>query len=138
MGKVDSVLPEIRGYRASDLERIEQIHKKQGLDYAMPRLSDPTFAIGAVASDSGVQMAGFAKITAEMFLFLDHDYADPETRWKLFLALHESVRRQAIEAGLQDLNFWLPPGVPEGFIRKLMQIGWSENTPWRQFTFNLR
>lgn len=128
----------IRAYEQEDLNRILEIHERNAHGFEFPNLNDPTFAIGAVASDSGVQMAGFAKITAEMFLFLDHDYADPETRWKLFLALHESVRRQAIEAGLQDLNFWLPPGVPEGFIRKLMQIGWSENHPWRTFTLHLR
>jgi hypothetical protein len=78
------------------------------------------------------------KITAEMFLFLDPDYGDPEMRWQIFIKLHEDVRKQALAAGLQDANFWLPPEVPEGFVRKLKELGWTEGLPWRSFAFQLR
>lgn len=129
---------EIRAFEARDLARLKELHAKQGFDYSFPKLTDPVFAFGSVADDGRPQMALFGKITAEMFLFLDPEYADPETRWGMFLRLHEAVRLQAAAAGLADVNFWLPPEVPEGFIRKLKQLGWTEGRAWRSFAFQLR
>lgn len=128
---------EIRPYQEADLKRIEQIHAKQGFDYPFPDLSDPAFALGSVADDGGAQAALMLKVTAEAYLFLDRDYGTPRQRWATFLQLHEAARRQALDAGLQDVNLWAPPDLPRGFIRKLGRLGWTRNC-WQNFSFRLR
>lgn len=128
---------ELRAYQESDLDRVKEIHRKQGFDYPFPDLSDPVFAVGCVAEDGEAQAALFLKITAEAYLFLDPEYANPRERWKTFLQVHETVRRQALALGLQDVNLWAPPGVKEGFLRKMRKLGWREDN-WRTFTFQVR
>lgn len=107
----------------------------------MPDLSDPVFAVGAVAEDeSGIpQVAAFLKITAEAYLFLDPEYATPRQRWTTLLAVHEAVRRQAAELGLSEVTAWIPPNLPKAFHRRLSRLGWQEEPEeWKRRAFHIR
>lgn len=91
-----------------------------------------------MAEDGDVQMAAFLKVEAEAFLFVDSDYGSPQDRWRMLLQLHEEVRFQAREMGLSEVNLWAPPEVPKAFLRRLSKLGWSEDRPWKTFTYRLR
>ena len=128
---------EIRAYQTSDLDRIREMHAKQNFAYPFPDLDDPTFAIGQVAEDGKVQQAWFGKIHAELYLFLDPDYADPLTRWQTILRMHEGMRRAALGLGLDSVSCWIPPELPKAFKRRLQRLGWSKDR-WESFSFRLR
>jgi hypothetical protein len=130
----------IRTYRESDLKRINELHRKQGFDYAMPDLGDPVFAISSVANEDGqAQVAAFVKVVGEAYLFVDPEYADPRTRWQTLLQVHEDVRRQAAELGLSEVTCWLPPNLPRAFERRLKRLGWQEEpTNWKRAAYHIR
>lgn len=131
--------PTLRAYQASDLERLRAMHAKQGFNYELPDLSDPTFTAGTVAEDeNGVpQGAIFLRITAEAYLLADPQYGTPRDRWRIFLNLHESVRWQARELGLHDVHAFLPPELGKGFDRRLGKLGWTRDA-WRVLNIRLR
>ena len=137
---------EIRAYRESDLERIKEMHKRQNFPYPFPALSDPTFVVGAVAEEQGqAEMAVFLKVSAEVYMILDPDHGTPRDRWQGLLQIHEAVRRQAVDLGLESLQCWIPPelakktttGREASFVRRLGSLGWTEDA-WRSFCFRLR
>lgn len=135
----------LREYRPSDLERIKQIHRNQGFTFDFPDLSDPVFAASSVAEDGEVQMAAFLKVHAEAYLFADPDYGTPQDRWRMLLEIHESLRTQAKEMGLQGVTIWLPPelakktstGRDSAFVRRLQKLGWEKDA-WQAFSFPVR
>lgn len=136
---------EIRAYKQEDLQRIREIHRKQGFLYPMPDLSDPVFAVGCVAEDGVAQVAAFLKIQAEAYLFVDSDYATPRERWKALLQVHEAVRRQAAALGLSEVQVWIPPelakktstGRESPFVRRLEKLGWGKED-WTSLSFRIR
>lgn len=138
--------PTLRAYQASDLERLKRIHAKQGFSYELPDLSDPIFPVGCVAEENGEpQMAAFLKIHAEAYLLADPDYGTPRDRWRMLLAVHESVRWQARELGLDSVTCWIPPsltkktntGQDSAFVRRLRKLGWGRDE-WEAFSFRVR
>lgn len=129
----------LRSYRESDLERLKQIHAKQGFPYDFPDLTDATFAVGCMAEDDSGQLnAGlFLRITAEAYLLLDPESGTPAERKETFLAVHENVRQNALGIGLQDVHAFLPPTLSKAFDRRLKKLGWSQET-WRALSYRLR
>lgn len=90
-----------------------------------------------MAEDGEAQMAAFLKVHAEAYLFVDPEYATPEARWQTLLQVHEAVRRQAADLGLDSVTCWLPPNLPKSFARRLKKLGWGEDT-WKAFSFRIR
>jgi hypothetical protein len=127
----------LRQYRESDLERLKEIHRKQGFEYPMPDLSDPTFITGAVMEDGEAQSALFLRLTAEAYLFMDPTAGTPRDRWQSFLELHENARAMALKIGLQDVHAFLPPNLGTGFDRRLKKLGWGSDT-WRVYSYRVR
>ena len=129
----------LRAYRNEDLERIKQLHAKQGFGFPFPDLDDPVFAVGCVAEEDGeAQMAAFIRITSEAYLFVDSDHGTPEERWQALLGIHEVVRQNTRDLGLQDVHAFLPPELGKGFERRLKKLGWGKEEPWRVYSFRVR
>ena len=132
----------LREYRESDLERLREIHRKQGFNFPFPEI-DEAFACGCVAVDEQdcVQMAGFIKISSEAYLFSDRNAGTAKERWQALLGIHETIRRDATSLGLQEVELWLPPELTTGpnspFVRRLKRLGWTEST-WKNLMFRLR
>lgn len=111
----------------------------QGFAYQFPDLNDPVFPIGAVAEDGEAQMAGFLKITAETYLFVNSEYADPLTRWQTLLRLHDAVTRDAAKLGLSEISCVVPPNLSKAFHRRLERLGWQEEPKeWKRMSLHLR
>jgi len=136
----------IRNYTDGDLAELKRLHTQQGFEYDFPDLSDPTFAVGRVAEEDGrPRMAAFLKIHAEAFLLVDQNFGTPRDRWKMLLELHEAVRSDAKELGLQGVTCWIPPeltkktsmGQDSAFVRRLRKLGWNRDL-WEAFSFRLR
>ena len=128
----------IREYRESDLERLKELHRKQGFAYPFPELNDPVFAVGAVAEQNGeAQMAAFLKIHGEAYLFLDPSQGPPEERWKTLLEIHAAVRRQAEELGLDSVTCWIPPNLEKSFAKRLRKLGWAKDE-WAAYSYRIR
>ncbi len=129
----------IRKYRQSDLARIQELHRRQGFEFDFPDLSDPVFAVSSVVEDGEAQMAAFLKITAESYLFVNPEYADPLARWQTLLRVHEDVKRQATDLGLSEVTCWLPPNLSRAFQRRLRKLGWQEEPEeWKRRAFHIR
>lgn len=126
----------IRPYKQSDLDRIKELHRKQGEQYLFPNLNDPVFAIGQVAEDG---TAAFVKIVGEAYLFLDPEQGTPRQRWQSLLGIHEAVRREAAELGLSEVGCYIPPNLGKAFHRRLTKLGWQmEPSDWQRAAYHLR
>lgn len=106
--------------------------RRQGFAYELPPL-DEKFAVRAVLEgDSGPEMALMLRKTVEAF-FLSDKTGAPEKRWVNFMALHESVRLEALRLGFTDVQAMLPPQISRSFGKRLGYLGWRMNT-WPLFT----
>jgi hypothetical protein len=142
---MDGTRTAIRGYQASDLERLKDLHRMQGFEYNFPDLSDPVFALNSVVEDGEIQAAAFVKILGEAYLFINPEYADPLTRWQMLLRVHEDMRRQASDIGLSEVTCFVPPELPKRFLKRLVGtkkkpgLGWQlEPSEWKRAAYHLR
>jgi hypothetical protein len=126
----------VRPYRESDLAALKGIFEHDGFAFDFPNLSDPIFVRRLVSENGTVRGGLVAKITAEMFLFLDKQVGTPEERMWSFLELHETMRDELTRLGLADANLWLPPQLEKSFGKRLMRLGW-EKALWPAYVFDL-
>jgi hypothetical protein len=136
----------IREYTEADLEPLQQIHARQGFDYAFPDLRDPIFVSKLVLEDDAGQvvMASLARLTCEMYLLLDRTASEsssagnPQERYARLLALHQAGERDLLARGLDDAHAWLPPPIAKRFGRRLTTLGWIRDDAWTPYCFRLR
>ena len=82
----------IREYKPEDLERLKQIHARQGFDYAFPDLADRNFLTRLVIEEDGrVEMAALARLTTELFLLVDPQAGTAAERWERLQRLQGAV-----------------------------------------------
>jgi hypothetical protein len=136
----------IREYTEADLEPLQQMHARQGFDYAFPDLRDPIFVSKLVLEDDAGQvvMASLARLTCEMYLLLDRNASEsssagnPQERYARLLALHQAGERDLLARGLDDAHAWLPPPIAKRFGRRLTTLGWIRDDAWTPYCFRLR
>lgn len=127
----------VRKYRKEDLARLKQLHAQQGFAYPFPDLNAPIFPVGIVGEEHGeVQIGAFLRCTAEAYLLMDGSNGEARERWQALLKIHEAVRQEAIEAGFEEVQCFLPPEVAKSFGRRLKKMGWRPDD-WQNFQFNL-
>jgi len=116
----------------------------------MTRISDSGLSIAVVGATGQVGgamldileergfpvMALVSRLTAEEYFFVDKGWGTPEQKWKAFLELHETARRDLYGKGLEDCYCWLPSQIEKSFGRRLMRLGWEKNK-WPSFTRRL-
>ena len=136
----------LREYRESDLAHLRAIHAAQGLDYALPDLSNPLFVTKLVLADdvpssratehesrATILGAAFLRLTAEAYLLLDPRVGTPRQRWQWLLALHRATERDAWRRGLEDVHAWLPPPIAAKFGKRLTRLGWIRDDAWTPY-----
>jgi hypothetical protein len=136
----------IREYTEADLEPLQQMHAREGFDYAFPDLRDPIFVSKLVLEDDAGQvvMASLARLTCEMYLLLDRTASEsssagnPQERYARLLALHQAGEQDLLARGLDDAHAWLPPPIAKRFGRRLTTLGWIRDDAWTPYCFRLR
>lgn len=138
----------VRPYTDDDLEAVQQIHAKNALplnclpacckrDRAGNPMNAPLFFMRRVIDDGGrIALASFLKLTAEAFVFVDHEYADPERRWLALQKLTASTLSEAAKKGVEDVTAWLPPTLDRSFGERLIALGFSKS-PWPSYSATL-
>jgi hypothetical protein len=121
----------IRNYTPEDSYKLQEIHRKTGLDYRFPDLESPLFFVKKVAEDeSGIRGAAVLKICVETMLLLGDGH--PKERFEIIKSLQDAVCAEAYMKGLGEIY----ADVPEiGFDKRLRQLGWEKDRPgWHLWT----
>jgi hypothetical protein len=140
----------VREYNPADLGPVRRMYHQQGFDYPFPDLADPIFVSKLVVEekDGSVVMASFARLTCEMYLFVDHQNIDanemlgtagkPRARYARLIALHRAGEQDLLARGLDDAHAWLPPAICRSFGRRLRRLGWVRDDSWTPYCYRLR
>jgi hypothetical protein len=131
----------IRDYENGDRHALESIHAASGFDYKFPDLDDPLFIVKKVIAEDLTErvIQGIAlKLQAEVYIWVEPDYATPEVRWQRLQELTDAAKLAAWEKGLDSLVCVVPPEIADSFEKRLKQIGMSRDRPWPKFSFDLR
>jgi hypothetical protein len=139
----------IREYSPLDLGRLLQIHSQNGLpSNCFPEVvtqdqrtglvvENPLFVVKEVIDHEGQPvMAGFAGVTAEVFLVVDHTAGTPEDRMEWLRELTKMVASKAWARGLNELTAWVPPSLVDSFEKRLIGLGFVKS-PWQSYTLPL-
>jgi len=138
----------IRDFNEDDLEKAHAIHTANGLhENCFPNLiirtaegKDEANALFITRSvyehDGKPAMMAFLKITAEIFLLVDHEMGTPEERWTWMQEFNAYIRHEAWKRGLEQLTCWIPPEIEESFAKRLTEMGYVKS-PWTSWTLNL-
>lgn len=156
----------IREYSEDDLHSLRQMHSSQGFEYPFPDLRDPIFVSKLVLEDDAgrVAMASLARLTCEMYLFVNRGPAENgecvaesgakghaagcglrrsaaaregRERYAQMLALHAACEQDLPARGLDDAHAWLPPSIARRFGRRLQALGWIRDDGWTPYCFRL-
>jgi hypothetical protein len=140
----------VREYSAGDLDTVRRMHSQQGFDYPFPDLDDPIFISKLVVEEENgrVVMASLARLTCEMYLFVDQRDIDGEdvlpragqsrARYARLIALHRAGEQYLLDRGLDDAHAWIPPPISRSFGRRLQALGWIRDDSWTPYCFRLR
>lgn len=130
----------IREFVPADLERLKEIHSRQGFDYAFPNIFDPLFLSKLVMEDDGghVMMASIARLTCEMYFLADPKAGSPRERYERMLALHRVGELDLAARGLDDAHAWLPPRVARRFGKRLEALGWLRDADWTPYCYRFK
>ncbi len=114
---------EFRAYIDGDVEAI-RARSKMPYD----KLPDPQDFDDALV---GVDESGEARIVlkaqrvAELYMILDHGWETPAMRWAMIEQAHQHMRERLIEKGYKVAYSFFADGVPNGYVRRLIPLGWS-------------
>jgi hypothetical protein len=132
-----------------EMAEIRDVHGKSQIDYRFPALTvqdeagnivqSPLFPIQRAISEQGQFLAAAAvKVEAEVYLFVNHDAANPQQLWDAVQALQSDVVSRAKEIGFDQLHACVPPELVKSFGKRLEEMGWSKTRPWPIYTLELR
>jgi hypothetical protein len=138
----------IREFKEGDIPLVEAIHKQNDLPAnCLPNLMivdkdgktvpNPLFITKQVFENDGKPvMMAFLKVTAEVFVFVDHTVGTPEERWAWMLEFNEHIKQQAWKHGLEQITAFVPPEIEQSFAKRLEDMGYIRS-PWQSYTLNL-
>jgi hypothetical protein len=127
----------IRDFKPEDEAKLKEVHEQSKFDYVFPRLEDPLFIVKKVADEGGVHQGIALKLEATVYIWVDHFWGEPESRWRSLQELIEEAKGAAWEKGLDTLTCVVPPEIADSFERRLKAIGMTRDRPWPKFSFDL-
>lgn len=110
----------IRPYKPEDLEAITRLHDNPA--YQMPDLNHPLMVVRRVLVDENdvPRLAGFARIQANVVLFVDHSWLTPLER----LDALEKLQNDMLNEG-RIIKLDIVTTQMEGrFAERMQQLGW--------------
>lgn len=120
----------VRQYNPADEQQLILLHAKQGLDYALPNLNDPLFAVRVlIEGENGkIVVAALGRITCEIYLLMD-DSGTPQERWERVQVVSRVAEAQGVAMGFKDCQAQIPPQLEKRFKKRLFALGWQKR-PW--------
>jgi hypothetical protein len=127
----------IRPFEIGDIYKIRRM--AAGLpSNCLADFTNPLFCIREVVEDDGrVAVAGFLKLTGELFLFVDHEHETPQKRWEALQMLAAHGLNKAAQIGLEDATAWIPPDLEKSFAPRLIDLGFTPSQ-WHSYTAKLQ
>jgi hypothetical protein len=134
----------IRFYKPKDLERLKEIHRKQGFGYDFPQLEPgtgedrkpvhDTYVSKIILADENDRPMGamIGRKTTEVFLILDPECGSPAERWKHIQALYGASTLDGWRLGFTDAHCWIPPEIERGYGRRLRTLGFNKQA-WASY-----
>lgn len=117
---------QVRPYCDTDLGAVLELHRRQGLDYALPDLDK--MAVGCVIEEGQhITHALFLRPTCEAYWMFR-----PDAEWKRqtlarLLVLHKEVIPAAVAVGFEDIHCWIPPTVLDKKLHgTMLKLGWEQ------------
>lgn len=110
----------IRPYKPEDLRFIERLHSNPA--YQMPNLEHPLMVVKRVFADDDdmPRMAGFARIQANVVMFVDHTWLTPHERFAAIKLLQDDMLAEGRELKLDIVVTQM-----EGrFAERMQDLGW--------------
>jgi hypothetical protein len=135
----------VRPFTDDDIDNVVKIYQANELpanclpacckrDKAGNPVHAPLFFMRKILEDDGkVALASFLKLTAEAFVFVDHDHADPERRWLALQKLTACTLSEAARKGVEDVTAWIPPQLDRSFGERLIALGFNRS-PWPSYS----
>jgi hypothetical protein len=123
----------VRDYQEGDLDTIKHLHAEQCLDYALYDLDSPLCLVKKVQVVGG-QVVGcmFLRLTAETILIVS---GSPVEKMAAMEMLQPEVLSEAYRKGLDEVHCTVPPSILTRFVKRLKQLGWSQDRPgWQLFS----
>ena len=124
---------------AENMHWLAQLHARLGFDYQLPAMNTPLFPVKRMGKDANgfCFIAAAAKVTAEVYLWLDHEWGTPEQRWEALQELHRDITDKARKIGFDQLYVAIPPEIAKSFGPRLKDLGWELARPWPVYTLEL-
>ena len=114
---------EFRELRDGDIERLRARSKKEYDKLPDPR--DVEDAIVGVDESGEPRVIMKAERVAELYMIMDHDWATPALRWSVIEQAHRVMRDRLKEKNYRTAYSFFADGVPNGYIRRLVKLGWN-------------
>jgi hypothetical protein len=123
-----------------DHKKIEELHDSSNFDYKLPEFQgSPLFPIQRAATEDGRLIATvIAKVEAEIYLHIDHNWKTPEERWEVVKKMHADLKSKAKDLGFDTVYCVLPPEVAKSFGPRLEEIGWIPDRGWKRYVLEVR
>ena len=125
---------------AEHMPWLAELHARLGFDYRLPAMNTPLFPIKRIGKDAETErccIALAAKVTAEVYLWLDPDWGTPQERWEAVKEVHRDVIERARKIGFDQLYVAIPPEIAKSFGPRLEDLGWQLARAWPVYTFEL-
>ena len=127
----------IRPFQLGDIYKIRRMAQNLPPN-CLADFSNPLFCIREVIEHDGrIGVAGFLKLTGEVYLLVDHERGTPQERWEMLQMLAAHGLNQAAERGLEDVTAFIPPQIEKSFAPRLLDLGFQRSL-WQSYTAKLQ
>lgn len=128
----------IRKFESNDIPRLQCLHRKQGLDYNLPKISDSSIVGAVIEEDAIVTNVLLLRRTAEVYWIFDPEGTKRDKLGR-FLALSRELPFIAKHGGYEDLHCWIPPEISQDkkFDATMHRMGWSRPL-WTSYSLEVK
>lgn len=126
----------IRELREGDQEAVAAIHRKMGIDYRMPELSEGDF-VQVIEEDGRIVGASLNVVIAETYMWISPDL-HPADKWTAIRLGQIGMESEARKRGWRELVAAIPLGVICRFAKRLHSLGWIEGRKdWQRWSLTI-
>ena len=113
----------IRELQDGDLEAVQARSSKPYDKLNAPERME--VALVGLDDDGQPRIVIAAEKVAELYMVLDHDFETPAMRWAMIEQIHREMLWRLERKGYTVGYSFLPDGVPNGYARRLVNMGWT-------------